>query len=118
MSTSVPFHTHFAADVIRMALVVLGVFLVMVCIAVAIKRVTAPAGDQLRDSSPFALISYAAFATLPTWNGLGRFGEELNPWRTTIYVIALMCGVIAAFDRVTFAKWAPGRRKKEDDDSH
>jgi hypothetical protein len=100
-----PFQDNLPEDIYRLIVIGMGIFLILLSLRVAFLRWKSPVGDRLRDSSPWALASYALFAAIPTIDGLQRFGEPLRWERSILYASALATGVIAAFGQVTFTMW-------------
>jgi hypothetical protein len=100
-----PFTEHMVADALRLPLIFMGLCLIALCLRVAILRAQSPRGSALRDRSPFALLSYALFALIPTLEFAETFGRPLDARRAVLYALALGCGVLAAFAQVTVRLW-------------
>jgi predicted neutral ceramidase superfamily lipid hydrolase len=99
-----PFDRHLAADSVRLCILVLLVYLIAVVGKIAWLRFRR-GGTRRPDQSPWALVSYVAFATIPWLQGLAKFGEPLNVPRTVITAIGLVTGAIAAYQTVTLQQW-------------
>lgn len=100
-----PFGVNMYADVTRLLLGALGLLLVMVSARVAWLRALAPRGAPLRERSPWALMSYALFASLPVVVGLQELGEPLKPLVTVVTALALVFGFVAMFGEVNLLLW-------------
>lgn len=106
-------------NIARLVLIAGGTLLILLCLRLAYLRARAPRGDRLRDSSPFALLSYAAYAAIPTIEGYLRFGAPLTPWKFTLYLLAMSAGFVAAFSQITVRVWfgrgrPPAREEDEE----
>lgn len=104
-----PFGPYIVADCVRLLLAAVGVFLVMLCLKVAYMRAKSPKDDPLRERSPWALASYAAFAIIPTGNALQFIGHEPDWGLLGWFSVCLFTGLFAAFGQVTITVWT-GRR--------
>jgi hypothetical protein len=102
----VPFETFVVADVTRLVLCVGSMFLVMVAVRLMYLRARAPRGSDLRDRSPWALLSYACWSLIPTVLALQSFGERLEPLTTIVFAAAVSSGLWAAFGQITIHLWA------------
>lgn len=104
-----PFGPYLLADCVRLLLAAAGLFLVMLTVRVAWLRFTSPEGDPLRDRSPMALLSYGAFAILPTGNAMQFIGHEPDWGLLTWFAVACGTGLWAVFGQVTIRRlWTRG----------
>lgn len=78
------------ANVVRVAILLVGFTLAMACIKFA--WVAWKAGEPYRG---WGLLSYGLFVITPAISGLFRFGEPLNWLTTATYALALFAGVMA-----------------------
>jgi hypothetical protein len=109
------FGQYWLADVTRLALCTVSMFLVLLCVRVAWLRARSPKGHPLRERSPWAVLSYGLFAFIPTVLGFRKFGQPLDPLLTPIFAAALFCGVFAAFGQVTIRLWTRSPSEPETD---
>lgn len=105
-----PFGAYVLADVVRLTLAAVGLFMVMLCVKVAWLRAKAPRNDPLRERSPAALLSYGAFAIIPTGNAIQFIGHEPDWGLLAWFAFALGTGLFAAFSQVSVHLW---RRRAE-----
>lgn len=102
-----PFDRYLAADVMRLGILLLLVYLIAVVSKVAYLRWRNRKARRLTaEQSPWALLSYVAFMLNPWFAGLGRFGQPLDVVRTVLTTLGLLFGVIAAYRMVTLQGWA------------
>jgi hypothetical protein len=102
---AVAFRAHLIDDLARLVECAIGLFLGLVCVRVAWLRAKSPVGDRRRDSSPWAILSYGIFAFVPALGGLSQFGHPLKWVNAALYGIAVGCGLVATFAKVTIHLW-------------
>jgi uncharacterized membrane protein YfcA len=99
------FGPFLVADITRLLLAAVGVFMVLLCLRVAWMRAKAPQGSPLRERSPWALLSYACFCAIPTGHALDNLGQPPDMLLILPFAAALFSGLFAAFGQVTIRLW-------------
>jgi NhaP-type Na+/H+ or K+/H+ antiporter len=97
---------HLLSDVIRLFVIFTGITLSLILV-----RFAAQAFKRRETQRVWSIMSYAALLLSPALTGIIRFGQPLNWWSTTAYIVGLVCAIVALSYRVVLSP--PWRQFKQ-----